>query len=323
MSKPKLIAIGAAVQDVFLQGSIFKAHRDHHDGHDMVQEFQLGTKKEIDNVIYSTGGGATNAAVTFARLGLNSGYMGIVGADIAGQAVLDDLHCEGVDTSLVKVSKTSGTGYSTLLLAPNGERTVLTYRGASKHYGFTTKDFNEQIADWFYVSSLSGDIKTLQQVVAYAKHHNIKVAVNPGSGELSHTVEFKALLPDITILSLNKEEMQKLFHGETSEELIRKAAIHVPIAIITDGPHGSTACDRVHIYKAGMYEDIPVFDRTGAGDAFSSGFVAQIAKGQSMVTAITYASANSTAVVSKIGAKAGILHDHARIHQMPIAIKRF
>jgi sugar/nucleoside kinase (ribokinase family) len=69
-----------------------------------------------------------------------------------------------------------------------------------------------------------------------------------------------------------------------------------------------------------MYEDVPVVDRLGAGDAFSSGFVAMIAKGEGIEQAITFASANSTSVVGVIGAKPGILYEDAKLHSMPIEI---
>ncbi len=67
-----------------------------------------------------------------------------------------------------------------------------------------------------------------------------------------------------------------------------------------------------------MYEDIPVVDRTGAGDAFVSGFTAMIAEEKTLEEALVFASANSTSVVSKIGAKAGILSIDAKLHDMPL-----
>ena len=317
MSTPRMIAIGAAVQDVFLHGKIFRAHKE---GGERVEEFAFGSKNEIEGVYFSTGGGATNAAVTFARQELHSAYMGQIGHDPAGDSVLADLHKEGVNTELVQYTEKAQTGYSVLLLAPSGERTVLTYRGASVDFDFKPHDFQQAIPDWFYVSSLSGDFESLRVIIKYAQKHKIKVAVNPGKGELMHGHEFKELIPGITILSVNKEEAQMLFRGETSDELVRHAVNHIPYVIITDGPKGSVASDGEKVYKAGMYDDVPVVDRTGAGDAFSSGFVAALAAGKSMEEAITFASANSTSVVSKIGAKAGILSVGTPLHSMPIVI---
>lgn len=317
MKQPvKIISIGAAVQDVFLLGNIFRPQREE-DG-DMVEEFELGSKNDVDDVVYSTGGGATNAAVTFARQGLHSICFGHIGNDIAGQAVMDGLHKEGVDTSIVKYEKDQGTGYSTLLLAPNGERTILTYRGASTEFKMRETDFHDMTADWIYVSSLGGNIGALHTIVNYARAHNIKIAANPGKAELKQKAEIKKILPELSILSLNKEELQMIFQGRTLEELVVAASKIVPCVIGTDGPKGSIATYEGKIFTAGMYEDVKVVDRTGAGDAFSSGFVAGAVKGFSVEEAMTLASANSTSVVQHVGAKPGILKSSAKLHAMPI-----
>lgn len=318
MARPSVIAIGAGVQDVLLLGNIFRGHRE--DG-GLMQEFKLGSKNEIDQVIYSTGGGATNAAVTFARQGLRSAFMGHLGRDIAGRAVLDDLHKEKVGTGLVKYSEKYGTGYSTIMLAPNGERTVLVYRGASEHFEIRTADFHNATCDWFYVSSLSGNFDALRAILSYANRHGIKVAINPGKGELSRSHDFRELLQYISILSVNKEEAAQLFRGKSAHELLLHAAQHVPIVMITDGPRGSISTDGTNMYMAGMYKDVPVVDRLGAGDAFSSGFVSQLALGQDMELAVTFASANSTSVVSQVGAKTGILPADTKLHKMPIVVR--
>jgi sugar/nucleoside kinase (ribokinase family) len=315
-----ILAIGAAVYDVYLSGEIFTPHKDHGN---FVEKFRLGSKNDINAPVFSTGGGATNAAVTFARQGLHSLYMGKLGHDPAARAVLDDLHKDQVDTSLVGYSKTFSTGYSCLLLSPSGERTILTYRGASTHYEITEHDFHGIKADWIYLSSLEGNFEVLDTVFAYAEHHNIKIAMNPGKKELEDKDRLKALLPKLTVLSLNLDEMKMLYHGENREDLIRAAIAEVPFVVVTDGPNGASASDGKQIVHAGMYEDVPVIDRTGAGDAFSSGFVAMIAAGRSISEAVTFASANSTSVVASIGAKAGILNHDAHIHAMPLKVKSF
>lgn len=314
----KIIAIGAAVQDVILRGRIFEPHRDE-DG-DKVAEFELGSKNEVDAITHSTGGGATNAAVTFARQGLRSYYMGKIGDDVPGKIVLETLRQDNVDTSLVGYNKQLGTGYSAILLSPGGERTVLTYRGASSQYHLKEADFFNQTADWIYVSSLSGDLEALEVVVKYAQKNDIKLAINPGKGELKAKKLLRELLPALSVLSLNKEEMAELFPGETARDLAVEASKHVPLVLLTDGPKGAYACDGTKLYRAGVYEDVPVIDRLGAGDAFTSGFVSAIARGQSIEEALTLASANSTSVVGQIGSKAGILKHSARLHDMPIKV---
>ncbi len=314
----KILSIGAAVQDVYLKGALFEPVCDPNG--ECVEEFQLGSKNDLDEVIFSTGGGATNGAVTFARQGLHSAYMGKIAHDVAGRAILDELHKEGVDTSLVGYSKTVGSGYSCILLAPSGERTIMSYRGASSHYEVNFEDFHGAHPDWIYLTSLEGNFEVIDTIFKYAEENNIKIAMNPGKKELANKDHLKELIPKLTILSMNKEEMSEIYPNDSIEEMVKEASKDVHFVIVTDGPSGAVATDRWHIVKAGMYEDVPVIDRTGAGDAFSSGFTAMIAAGESLEWAVTFASANSTSVVGKIGAKSGILKLEDSVHEMPLLV---
>lgn len=317
MKQPTILSIGAAIQDVFLSNSDefapVCANPD-----DCFLRLELGSKADVNNINFSTGGGATNAAVTFARQGLPSIFMGTVGHDPAGDAVLAHLDEEGVDTSFVRYSDTLKTGYSVLLLAPNGERTILTYRGASTHYN--TKDFQLAgvEADWLYVSSMAGNMKTLNAIFHQAKQLGMKICFNPGKGELKNTQKLKALLEDVDIILLNKEEAAMLVANGTSEEMARHLLRFVPLVIISDGTNGVLATDGTVIVEAGLYEEVDAIDRTGAGDAFGSGFLSQWAIGKSLRESVIFGSANSTSVVTKIGAKTGILYKGAVLHDMPI-----
>lgn len=318
---PRMLAIGAAVQDVFLSHSDeFKPVSDR-SVHEQFMKLELGAKADVNNIEFSTGGGATNAAVTFARQGLHSQFMGTVGHDPAGQAVLTDLDNEGVDTAHISYSGKYNTGYSVLLLAPNGERTILTYRGASTHYDAKNFDLSESDIDWVYVSSMAGSMDALHKIFTQAKKLGIKIMFNPGKGELSQPEKLRALLEDVDVLSVNREEMQILVEGSELEELVRHALHFVPVAIVSDGPNGVIASDGKTIVRAGMYQDVKVIDRTGAGDAFGSGFLSQWAQGKSLKDSIVFASANSTSVVTKIGAKTGILHAGTKLHDMPLSEK--
>ncbi len=314
----KILSIGAAVQDVYLKGELFEPVCE--PGGECVEEFQLGSKNDLDEVIFSTGGGATNGAVTFARQGLHSAYMGKIAHDVAGRAILDDMHKEGVDTSLVGYSKTVGSGYSCILLAPSGERTIMSYRGASSHYEVNFEDFHGAHPDWIYLTSLEGNFEVIDTIFKYAEENNIKIAMNPGKKELANKDHLKELIHKLTILSMNKEEMADIYPNNSIEEMVKEASKDVHFVIVTDGPNGAVATDRWHIVKAGMYDDVPVIDRTGAGDAFSSGFTAMIAAGESLEWAVTFASANSTSVVGKIGAKSGILKLEDSVHEMPLQV---
>lgn len=317
----KILSIGAAVQDVFL------SHSDEFKSvcvnpQECFMQLTLGAKADVNKIDFSTGGGATNAAVTFARQGLEAEFIGAIGDDPAGQAVLADLDKENVETTNVATSKRYNTGYSVLLLSPSGERTILTYRGASTHYKVDDFAIASSQADWLYISSMSGQMDVLDQVFIEAKQQGMKIMFNPGKGELAKLDKLKALLDDVDVLLVNREEMQQIVSGDDIEELVIHGLHYVPTVIVSDGPNGVAASDGETLVKAGMYEDVKVIDRTGAGDAFGSGFLSQFAVGKSLKDSIIFASANSTSVVQKIGAKTGILTKDATLHEMPISEKK-
>lgn len=317
----KILSIGAAVQDVFMSHSEELKPVADKTADELFLKIELGSKNDVNNINFSTGGGATNAAVTFARQGLESEFMGTIGHDPAGNAVLEDLDKEGIDTSKISYSDKHHTGYSVVLLASTGERSFLTYRGASTHYDIKNFDLSDTNADWIYISSMAGDVDILDKIFTHAKQHNMKIFFNPGKDELKQADKLKGLLEDVDILSVNLDEAQQIVHGVTLEELTRKLLNFVSVAIVSDGPNGVMASDGKTIVRAGMYEDVKVIDRTGAGDAFGSGFLSQWAQGRSLKDSIVFASANSTSVVTKIGAKAGILHKGVKLHAMPLSEK--
>ena len=107
---PRILSVGAAIQDVFLRNSPAFRTVKIDSTHEMT-ELELGAKIDVNKIDFSTGGGATNAAVTFARQGLYSSFMGVVGRDIPGDIILKALDEENVDTSRVAVDNDYNTDY--------------------------------------------------------------------------------------------------------------------------------------------------------------------------------------------------------------------
>lgn len=317
MSVPTILAIGKGTQDVFVHSDEFDPHTQ---GKHVFTEIPLGIKMEVEDVTFSTGGNATNVAVTFARQGLNSQYMWTLGDDPVSNIIMSDLDKDGVDTRFVVQKERYTSGYSLILIANNGERTILNHRGVSTGKTGVDLDFDAvAAADWVYPTSLaSGGLELLSKIIHAAEKGGAKVMLNPAGPELAEPDKLKGLLDSVEVLCMNKEEMQLLVHGETLEELVRHALNYCPVVIVSDGPNGVVASDGKTIVRAGMYEDVKVVDRTGAGDAFASGFLSQWALGKSLKDSIIFASANSTSVVTMVGAKAGILHKGVKLHEMPL-----
>ena len=102
-----------------------------------------------------------------------------------------------------------------------GERTILNYKGTMPN----SKDHELDLSiiekgEWIDISSL-GDMDLLERIITRAAKHNVRVMLNPAGVELKQTDKLKALLDDVHVLAVNKEEAQMIVHGETSEELIR------------------------------------------------------------------------------------------------------
>jgi ribokinase len=321
MPVPTIVTIGKATQDVFLKSAEAFTKLEHKGV--MYEQLPVGQKLDLDEVVFATGGNVTNAAVTFARQGLHSRFMWYLGTDVASEAILQELDKESIDTSAVIQKDGYRASYSVILMLEGGERTILNYHGTQLASAATDLDLSIiQTGEWVYVSSL-GNIDLLEKIVTEASRHGVKVMLNPAGVELAEPEKLKAILEDVTVLAVNKEEAQKIVSGKALEELARHAHHYCPVVIVSDGPNGAIAVDGESVIWTGMYEDVPVIDRTGGGDAFGSGFLAYYSQGKSLKEAMIFASANSTSVVTKIGAKEGILHRGVTLHDMPIEEKEF
>ena len=317
----RIVSLGSALQDIYLI--------DHDDlapttiGSDAIfGNVLVGTKVDIDSLSYEVGGGGINSAITFSRHGHEAIFIGNIAHDSAGEAIMRVLDREEIDNSYVNFVTRKNTGSSVILLdSKGGERTILTYRGASETFdNFNEKDLELIQPDWLYVTSLRGDMNTLLSFFEKAKELGAKIMFNPGVKELAEKEKLIGLLEDVDILLVNKSEASKIVPGVLLTELMYHLNQYVPTVIITDGPMGGIAGNKEsgEIYRFGIYEDTKIKDATGAGDAFGSGFLAHYTSGHSFRSSLIFASANSTSVVHKIGANRGILTGKEELHPMPI-----
>ena len=307
----RIVSLGSALQDIYLIdrddfGSIEFGNVS------MFKNLEIGSKYDIDKLDFYIGGGGTNSAVTFARSGHEAIYFGNLGHDPAGEAVLKKLDEEGIDTSYISFPAKGKTGCSIILLdSKSGERTVLTFRGASARFdNLNPADLRLVQPDWLYVTTLRGDMGTLLNFFETAKSLNCKIMFNPGTLELANPKQVLGLLSDTDILLVNKKEASLLVGGSLLDELLNKLKNYVQTVIITDGPMGGIATDGSKTYRFGIYEDVRIKDTTGAA----------LAAGDSFRTSLIFASANSTSVVQHRGAKSGLLGRDVELHPMPIQL---
>lgn len=306
-----VIAIGSATRDAFLISKAFKfLHSDEFET-GIGECVSFGSKIELDELVLTTGGGGTNAAVTFARLGFKTAVVTRVGNDGTGRDIRAELAAEDIDTSLIVTAKTGRTGYSTILTAPNGERSILVDRGVSSHFKKSDLPFSKLKASWIYLTSLGGDLSLALAIAKHAAKQKISLAYNPGSTEVARGLRaFEPILRHVTLLSLNLEEAQRLTGLETRDlkhlsKPILAVAPHITL-LITDGQNGAYAFhDKEQFFiRARNTETV---SRTGAGDAFGSAVVAGLIKGWDLKESLKLGLLNAESVIKYYGAKRGIV----------------
>lgn len=336
----RVLVLGAALLDIYLMD-----HDDlgasEMDGRPLLGKITAGSKVDIDRLYYCVGGGGLNVSVSLSRQGHEVVSMANIARDTAGEAILSTLDEEEIDNSYLGFARRGGTGTSVILLdSMSGERTVLTYRGASSSFAnFSEADIELVQPDWLYITTLRGDFDTLERFLVKAREMDVRVMLNPGGRELKDAKRLLLLLKYVDVLLVNKEEAAALVSGTLLTELAYRLGNYVPVCIITDGAMGGVGVKAARrnggssgkpeidlgsdsgpgeMYRFGIYEDVKVRDATGAGDAFGAGFLSAYMRGDSFSEALKRGSANSTAVVQAVGATTNALYGDEELHPMPM-----
>lgn len=319
-----VITVGAATHDVFLLSDKFQLIHSTQFETGIGECIPLGSKIDVDQKVESTGGGATNAAVTFARLGFDAACACKVGDDASGREIVSDLSREGVDTTLIKHVLGGETGYSALLTAKNGERSVLVFRGVSADFKPTDMPWPSLHAKWFYVTSLGGNLAMAERIAQTAAKGGSAIAWNPGHKELTQSLgALKPMLEKVSLLFLNREEAAVLT-GQRDPVAAFRSFSDLPhlTVIITDGDKGAYAFRGAEAWVSGT-TGAPSVSRTGAGDAFGSGVTAALMKGLSLPEALALGTLNAESVIKQVGAKKGILQSWptaAALKKVPVRV---
>jgi len=306
-----LLAIGDIVTDAFIKLIDNQAYVTENDQGKWLT-MQFGTKLPFDHAEVLEGvGNASNAAVSASRLGLRTSFVTNVGDDKEGLSMIKALQKEKIDTSLVRVNarKVSNMHY---VLWYKEERTILINHENYKYYWPHLRP--DEIPRWVYFSSISENALEYHDQVSdwLDKHPDVKLAFQPGTFQMkAGTERLKRLYARSEVMVLNREEAEFVSGGKREDlhdMFDRLHALGCKIVVITDGPDGAYASDGNQRLKMPLYPDpAPPKERTGAGDAFASTFVAALAKGNSLEGALQWAPINSMSVVQQTGAQAGLL----------------
>ncbi|MGB9938012.1 MAG: carbohydrate kinase family protein [Methanobacterium sp.] len=251
---------------------------------------------DINELILSVGGSASNFTVGLSRLNINTGIIARIGNDYFGEVAQNEFKGEGVDTKrLLKTDHKTGMVF--IAVEPNGERSMYTFIGANKKFKLEKEDI-------IYIknSKILHITQMYKDVVENASKHANFVSFNPGPILSSFgTDELSKIIERTDILFLNKKEM-KILTGESSDKgaklLLNMGA---KMVIVTCSEYGANLYNEKEIIHSPALK-VKSIDTTGAGDSFAAGFIAAYSKGKRLKECLDYANVVASHCVQKMGA---------------------
>ncbi len=307
------LAVGDVVTDAFIrlgkhEAEVSDSGSDHHP----LLCMTYGSKIPFDDVtIIPAVGNSANAAVAAARLDLRVAFFSNIGDDQVGKDILRALHAHNISTEYVRINEDKKSNYHYVLWY-GADRTILIKHEAYDYPWPRISEHNKP--RWIYLSSVGESADHLHDSIAdyLGKNSDVSLAFQPGTFQMKLGAKKLARLYQATaVLACNLEEAQQI-SGVNSDSVAKLAhSLHrlgPKTVVITDGPKGSHVSDGSSLWSMPIYPDpAPPYERTGAGDAYTSAFVAALAQGKDIPTAMAWGSVNSMSVVQKIGAQAGLL----------------
>lgn len=306
------MTVGSATLDVFVDTASELVKFVTEDGEKDFISYPSGSKILVSQLDFYTGGGGTNTAISFARTGLRTGFIGKLGDDENARKILGELQSERVDFLGVRGGQ---TGYSIVLDSMEHDRTILAFKGANN--SLSQEDLGEGwLPDtrWLYCSSMVGEsYQTLTNLITRASEKGISIAFNPSNYQAKQGMEkLSPVLDACKVIVLNHGEAQLLLGmkgrpGMLAEKLHGHEEQYI---VITQGSKGATCYHEGRVMHIGCTPNLNIVETTGAGDAFGSGFVTGILKGLSVENALKTGMVQAESVIRARGAKRKLLTWH-------------
>ncbi|MEL6291422.1 MAG: carbohydrate kinase family protein [Pseudomonadota bacterium] len=302
-----------------------------------------GRKIEAQEISRHIGGGAVNAAVAMARLGLDAATLLKIGQDERADMILRRLADEGVSTRWVMRDARLATGAAVMISSHARDAAIFTFRGANTLLAPDDLAPDMFGVDLVYISSLSNEsADCFPHIVRLAKAAGAKIATNPGIRQLtSRSGPFQETLCEIDILTLNRVEanalvpqlvalsddqpVAKLAHDAAQDcELLRRdlssgghdmalpvfmqrlRACGVGHVLITNGSDGAYLASGDTLYHCPVVP-AAVAGTAGAGDAFAATFASLMVRDDDPVRALQAAALNAASVIGHADTQTGLL----------------
>lgn len=306
----QIVTVGNALIDAFMtiekNSQYVRVDRQHHE-----LCFKYGQKIHVEQTSFLLGGNACNVGVGLSRLGLTTGFVAEIGDDDFSGKILKLLQKETLDLTHLLVTKNAASSFA-VGINFGGDRTLFIEHVHRKH------EIDLTILDthWVYLTSLGEEwIHVYEQISRQAKTGQFSLALSPGTHQLEAPhAAVKEALHQTKVLFVNKEEAMLLVKQYLRKETDDVASLlhmlqesGIGVVSLTDGGNGSYVIDT----DGSMYHvktlATPIVERTGAGDAYASGFLAAHLDGVSVPEAMRWGVVNAASVIGKMGAQAGLL----------------
>lgn len=255
------------------------------------------------------GGKGANQAITIARLGGQSIFIGKIGDDIFGKQSSRLFDEEGVDISGIFSDPEAPSGIAMITVDEAGENSIVVAPGANGNLEpENVKKALEQHPDAeILLMQLEIPMKTVEFAAAYAKENGIRVIINPAPANTSITKIFGLI--DIITPNANEAEMLSgIKIKDINTAMLAAEKIHskgVNTVIITLGRSGALVFDN------GAHQHIPApeveaVDTTAAGDVFNGALATALAENKTVAEAVSFACRAASIAVTKWGAQSSI-----------------
>jgi len=294
MTKPRIVIIGSANTDLVVR--VPKLPRP--------GETVTGGQFKI-----VAGGKGANQAVAAARAGARVTFIGNIGKDGFGDATLQGLRREGINTRCVVRSKSSPSGVALIMVDARGENLISVARGSNNELLPRHVDAAEPAVREarLLVVQLEIPLATVRYAIELANRHRIPVLLNPAPAQRVPA----SLLRQVTFLTPNQHELAALTGQITTrrsdvESAARKLrGLGVDQILVTCGARGVCWCDAT-VVRWFQAPRVKALDTVGAGDCFSGVFAVAISEGKSIEEAIHFAIAAAAISVARHGAQSSM-----------------
>lgn len=256
------------------------------------------------------GGKGANQAVAAARLGATTTMVGRVGDDEFGQALIDSLKDNGVDTHNVIVDQSVATGIAAILVDQAGHNQIVVVAGAnSKVDDSDVQRLAQQLRPGdFLLLQFEIPVEVVMAVAAMAKKKGVTIIMDPAPAQSNLPDRFFGL---VDILTPNQLEASHLVDFSVTDQHTAMAAARalvqrgVNTVIVKLGSDGAVVATKDKCFHQSAFS-VEAIDTVAAGDAFNGGLAFALAESMSLPTAVLFASAVAACSVTQRGAQASM-----------------